>query len=267
MLTLMRPFKIAHISDLHINICNPELFSYPEDKDISCNSIKSIERRLKEFIDKIKDRNVDFIAVTGDLVDAVADSQDFADVTRDYIMKKRSWYKRIKEYYLRVKNILKDSGIPYVALPGNHDFAPVLLETFTMDYLNIDGIYIKRFLDYENAVHVPVRSDRFMWESLLSDSSRPVQVHLQHFLIYPDINEEYPYTYINGNMMKELMAWKINNNRLLLSLSGHYHPGTEFYQFNNCYFSTASAFYKPLSSFRIYSIFNKHIESEEITSG
>ncbi len=258
----MKPLKIAHISDMHINIENPELFSYPEDKDISYNSIKSIERILKEFISKIKAINVDFIAVTGDLVDVAADSQDF---TKKYIIKNRIWDKRIKEYYLQLKSLLDESGIPYLVLPGNHDYAPALLETFIIDYLNIDGIDIRRFVDYENTLHAPVRADMPLWEAQLSDPSTPIQVHLQHYLIHPELNEEYPYTYINGNMMKEKMVSKTENNRLLLSLSGHYHPGTELLQFNNCYFSTATAFYKPPFPFRIYSINNNYIEMEEFT--
>jgi hypothetical protein len=166
-----------------------------------------------------------------------------------------------------LRHLFDSTGIPYLTVPGNHDFARIMLEIFPEGIFVNDDIRLAAFKDYESEVHVPVRKDMAGFEALLKDKSAAVQVHLQHFLITPEIKLEYPYNYINSKEIREMMDKKTGENRKLLSLSGHYHPGTEVVKINNCSLSVVPAFFKPPHIFRIHTITDNKIETEEFTTG
>lgn len=260
----MKPFKIAHISDLHINIKNPDIFTYPEHKDISFQNLSHTEKKIKSFISLIKQKRADFIAVTGDLIDAAGDSQK---ETEKYITGEPSWKKKLKEYYNYLKDILDNSCVPYSVIPGNHDHNQSLLETFPQKQFKKSEICINSFIDNWDKEQAPLRENITEWIKMLKDNSKPVQVYLQHYVIHPQINADYPYNYINNIKMKDIILKETGNNTILLCLSGHYHPGTELLKINNSWFTTVPAFYKPPHYFRIYTIADINIIMDQFTAG
>jgi DNA repair exonuclease SbcCD nuclease subunit len=256
----MKPFKVAHISDLHFSINYPDIFAYKDEKDTSLNQPVYIVKHLHKFFNTIKMKNVDFIAVTGDLLDAAGDSQS---ATENYIKAHPVWADIIEDQYIKLRLLLDKTGIPYLTVPGNHDFIRIMLRVFNRSEYSSNGLYITVFRDYENQDHVPERKNITDWEGLLKDKVKPVQVHLQHYIIYPELKLEYPYNYSDCIRMKEKM---VNAAGRILSLSGHYHPGTEVEKINNCWFSAVPAFYKPPHFFRIYTLTDNLIETEEFTT-
>ena len=62
---------------------------------------------------------------------------------------------------------------------------------------DVQGFRVIIFLDQEGDRHVPRRvgADRARFQSVLSDGDPRPQIHLQHYMIFPEHNGGYPYNY------------------------------------------------------------------------
>ena len=120
------------------------------------------------------------------------------------------------------------------------------------------------FLDEEGDHHVPQRvgAERARFQSVLSDGDPRPQIHLQHYLIFPEYSGGYPYNY--GDVA-ELKAALLADSRRKLVLSGHYHEGEDLKAENHIYFATARAFRDPPHPFRVYEITDADITQAEYT--
>ncbi len=201
----------------------------------------------------IKEQQVDMIAITGDLLDVpyslYLPTPGFEGVDPAY------WDVAAEADYRLVRDLLDATALPYMVLPGNHDWDAVMWRVFDpQDNLQIvAGRRVVRFCDHEHRGNVPRRfhPQRTQWLDELARTGEPRQIHLQHYVITPELNEGYPYSYGEAKTMHQQI---INSGQVELCLSGHYHRGTELIQDNGVYFSTCSAFCEAPYPWRIYEI-------------
>lgn len=238
--------KIAHITDLHLRGCQPGTAIIGKRRSYEMTTL------FPKALEKIKEQNPDFLAVTGDLLDAptwmMFPIQGFtADVPK-------FWLDAAEEDYRQIKAWLDSTGIPYMVMPGNHDLPEAMWKVFDpkANSLEVGGVLFARFCDYEHDGHRPRRfyPERDRWEQLLQQEGRP-QVHLQHYVITPTLNAGYPHTYEEG---EELVRRMSASGQVYLSLSGHYHRGTVLMEYGTTTFATAPAFCEAPHPWRIYDL-------------
>lgn len=198
--------KIGYFTDLHFRNAVPGTSECPE----------RMSRRIKEILGRclknLRKEGVDLIICTGDLVD----DPRHPEVEKD----------------LRtLRDMLGGVPIPSIIIPGNHDPAPeafYLIFTQPRKAMKIEDCeFITFFEDFFQEGELTFRrSDASLvtMHNLLNESPSDVKhtFCLQHYLIYPEHDEEYPYNYENDSVIRELME---ASPRKILSISGHYHVG------------------------------------------
>lgn len=226
--------RLAHLTDLHARRHLP-------------GTSRLVQRRSRlapdlfaEALDLCRRRGADAVAVTGDLLDV----PDYILSGDDYYNYRRDLFEQETEAdYRLLRHLLDQSGLPWVALPGNHDWIAVMSRVFGDRPLTMDvgGYRLVSFWDRDHDAHVPRRLDRerTLWESALADEASPPQVHLQHYVITPELNQGWPHTYFEGEHLRRRM---VESGRVVLSLSGHYHHGTALIEDGPCRFATTPAF-------------------------
>jgi histidinol-phosphate phosphatase family protein len=239
--------KIAHITDLHARRSLPG----------SCSAVKRRSRLMPDLfikaLDLFKKENVDFIALTGDLLDV----PEFILTPDDYYDHQPGpWLDDALSDYRYFKNLLDQTGIPYMVLPGNHDHEPTMWQVFdpasnTLDLPTPSGpVRVYRFNDREWAGHIPRRLDRqrVLFDSALANGPQH-QIHLQHYVVTPILNKGYPHTYLESDwLVKRITA----SGKSIFSLSGHYHNGTDLLPHENAIITTGPAFTHSPHPIRIY---------------
>lgn len=207
-------------------------------------------RLFEQALADIVQAGADAIAVTGDLLDVpdyILTHDDYYDYRRDL------WATEIEADYRLFQRLLDATGLPYVVLPGNHDELSIFERMFPWQpVLEVGGHRLVSFRDRDFYAHVPRRFDRerLLFESMLG-SDGPPQVHLQHYVITPELNQGWPHTYLEG---EELRRKIVESGRVALSLSGHYHLGTELLPEGPCTFTTCPAFGEFPHRYRLYDL-------------
>lgn len=236
--------RIAHITDPHIRLHVPGSAVIPTRR-----SREAAELFRTAVADAVR-RGAEVLAVTGDLVDVPG---HLFDIERDPAGDAELW-QQVRRDYRWVAEVLDDSGLPWIALPGNHDTYRVMREEFGPRPYVVDhgGVRFISFWDRETADHTPQRilTDRRRFESALRDDATP-QVHLQHFVITPELNARYPHTYREGEQLRQRLA---EADRTTLVLSGHYHRGTEPEQHGRAWFSVTPALTEAPHPYRIFDL-------------
>ena len=151
-------------------------------------------------------------------------------------------------------------------MPGNHDHLTSFRRVFSDQPFDFDvqGFRVVIFFDEEGDHNVPQRvgAERARFQSVLSDGDPRPQIHLQHYLIFPEHSGGYPYNY--GDVA-ELKAALLADSRRKLVLSGHYHEGEDLMAEGHISFATARAFREPPHPFRVYEITDADITQAEYT--
>jgi 3',5'-cyclic AMP phosphodiesterase CpdA len=240
--------RIAHITDLHLRQHIAGTASIAERQS----------RRMAELFPKalaaIAARRPDVVVVSGDLVD-VPDGWLTGSLTPEQSAA------ALADYRL-VRGALDDTQLPYVVVPGNHDRDDLLWQVFDRSRVDVEiaGHRVVSFHDHEGAGHVPERvgDDRARFERVTGDtgvaspSTHRVadvpthrglpQVHVQHYVVWPEENREYPHTYGDGRSLATAVG---AGGVVRLCLSGHYHRGVAPARYDvapNVTFATAPAF-------------------------
>lgn len=248
---------LAQITDLHARR------NIPGDSRSQKVRSREVLDLLPEALALCKERGVQFIAITGDLVDVpfcyLQPSEAPIDTGGEWVTSALADYKLIRD-------ALDDCGIPYTVLPGNHDHYGLVFESFEVQPAAIDipeGYRIIRFCDREGHDHIPRRigMERNRWKRLIADENSLPQIHLQHFVLTPDLNEIYPHTYKDGADLAEETG---ESGRVVLALSGHYHFGTQTTKVGPTFFSNARAFSEAPHPVHFYKIENFEVEYEEV---
>ncbi|MBN1446121.1 MAG: metallophosphoesterase [Candidatus Omnitrophica bacterium] len=113
---------------------------------------------------------------------------------------------------------VEKSGIPAVIIPGNHD-AP----GGRPKPLPIKNFLLYPFVDSYQEDDKCTRREEDIEKFRLAVKNNPGKkiIALQHNPVYPMIEDDYPYNLRNAYSVHRAYA----ENNVILSLSGHYHPG------------------------------------------
>ena len=178
---------------------------------------------LKKALQTMKRNRVDIVVITGDILDAPAIIQNGNDYYMDLITPFRE---TVRKDYSLIRSLLDQSGLHWMILPGNRDVYDLFNETFR-DCPCIRDIRGFRFISFQDRQwdhKVPRRFDRErrLMETALADETHPRQIHLQHYLIHRGDKSDKEHRYLEWDNIRKMTR---DSGKVLLSLSGHYHPG------------------------------------------
>lgn len=250
--------RIAHVTDLHLRDRQPG--SAPNHRRRS----RETKELLASALERARKDDCDLVAVTGDLLD-VPIYVITGETTYDY--RPEEWRAWARADYHLIRRMLDACGLPWMVLPGNHDWEPVFREVFPepVETQRICDIPVLSFWDREYEGHFPRRLDRervrFM-ESLTSSVPPQHQVHLQHYVIEPELNEGYPHSYAECAELAGKIAAAPGE---VLCISGHYHRGTPVSRLGSGLFAVTPALCECPHRFRIYDWTSDGLAVEEIT--
>lgn len=242
-------FRLAQITDLHAR------YHQPGTSRLSERRSRRMPELFEQALAELRARGADAVAVTGDLLDVpgyILDHDDYYDYDRQF------WAEAIEADYRLFRELLEAAGLPYLVLPGNHDQIAIMAKVFPpQPVVELGGYRVVSFWDRDFYAHMPRRlsHERRLMEQVLRDDSPP-QIHLQHYVITPELNQHWPHTYLEG---AQLLARLADSDRVVLSLSGHYHRGTELLRHGGCQFTTAPAFTEFPHPYRLY-----HLAGDEV---
>ena len=173
-----------------------------------------------------------FVAKHFDDIDAVL---LVGDIINDNLVTQHIQQDKVR----RIKKLLDDTGLPYLVVPGNHDYHPVMFNAFfpQPDYLEVKGVRIVPFSDPTvpryNAERLPEAMLRL---AAAREGFKGKIAALQHVpVVVP--GSVSPYGYTNCAEVRKVMQ----ETGTTLSISGHYHPGIPVFTEDNITFVTASA--------------------------
>lgn len=239
--------RIAQLTDLHLRQNTPGTAA------INRRRSRQMADHFAQALAIIKTQDVDLLVLTGDLLDAPTWlwESTYGFETDD----PSHWLDAIEADYQLIKKILDESGLRYMVLPGNHDHPELFWRVFdpSQNILELAGHRVIRFCDREADNHQPRRftTERMRFNAMLADESSPPQIHLQHYVIHPAFHQGYPHTYLEG---EELTRRMCASNKVRLSLSGHYHPGTDLLLLDKTTFTTCPGFCDPPHAWRTYDV-------------
>jgi len=126
-----------------------------------------------------------------------------------------------------VRETLAAFGIPLVVVPGNHDDYPDRIQEifgWPEGAYEINGHLLMPFCDeYDPNTDLPSRPAGSMKRlTELAGSGKPIVV-IQHPVILPHIEDDYPYNLANAREIADAYA----EDGVCLSISGHFHAGVE----------------------------------------
>ncbi len=167
-----------------------------------------LECAVRALRDAVRDGRPDAVILLGDLVDQGS--------TTEAIENWREIHQRLRAF-----------GVPLVVTPGNHDERPeTLMRVFgsRTGIQEINGYLLAVFHEsYEVGTEVPLRSLTQMAElGAVRGSGKPI-IAVQHPVVWPPLNRDYPYTLRQADRVAEAYA----DAGVCLSLSGHFHAGLE----------------------------------------
>jgi hypothetical protein len=185
------------------------------------------------------------VVVTGDLVDHPYPVVD----TPESLRNGRADLQLVAE-------MMRQLSCSWAVLPGNHDHPGLFRDVFgeRPDEFDCQGIRFVVFNDWDRslvgddedvAMNVPRRTgaQRSHFEAVLSHDDQRPQVHLQHYVISPRFDDGWPHTYADGEDLRDAV---VQDGRVRLALSGHYHPGSNCFRAGDdgmgTWFSVAPAF-------------------------
>jgi hypothetical protein len=142
---------------------------------------------------------------------------------------------------------------------GNHDDPQGFADLFRAeaerfpDEQTVQDYRVLAFHDAEGENHVPARvggeAARF-GAALIAEDGLP-QIHVQHYVVWPEHNEDYPHTYGTGAAMREAITAA---GHVRLVLSGHYHKGVAPFFDKGTWFAVAPAFGEAPHPFWVYDL-------------
>ncbi len=161
---------------------------------------------------------------------------------------------------------LTRSGIPVLALPGNHDCSPAAFNTFfntTPGLHEFGGYGFIVFNDTYAENHECSRSDEdlAMTKALAETHPGLPLIALQHPPIYPPIDSHYPYRPTNAGEIID----SFQKAGVILSLSGHYHKGQKARTHEGVLYHTVSALCEQPFRFSLIRITGTRVEIEELS--
>lgn len=236
--------RIAHISDLHLR------HHLPGTAAIATRLSRAMPDYFAQALTQIQALAPDVLVLSGDLLDYPLDGLD------DVVLQAAG----LEDLRL-IAGLLAPLPMPTLIVPGNHDHPGLLEHVFPAGdgELMVQGYRLIAFRDHEGPHFVPQRvgAERRRFRDALADGDSFPQVHVQHYLVWPERNEGYPHTYGEGAAMREAI---IASGNVRLVLSGHYHTGVPLFADKGVYFATVPSFTEAPHTFAVYDL-----EGETVT--
>ncbi len=178
---------------------------------------------LRKALQRFRSSSVDLVVITGDLVDSPAIVLNSNDYYMDLMTPFRE---TVRQDYRLIRSILEQAGIPWIVIPGNSDTGDLFTEVFG-DQPLIQDFGAFRFVSFHDRQweeNRPRRIDRErrLMEKVLFEDEHYRQIHLQHFLIRKEHQSKSTHRYLEWENIRNITR---DSRKVLLSLSGHYHPG------------------------------------------
>lgn len=221
-----RTVRIGHISDFHLR------HHLSGTSAVETRRSRDMPEKIARAVEKLNAEGVDWVAVTGDLVDHPFEQ-----------MHSPENLERGEADLQLVRSLLAQLTCPVFTLYGNHDHPLLFRRVFPLLEGGVDvadhRIYC--FYDEEGNDHVPVRVGESLerLDEALADPSPLRQIHLQHYLVYPERNAGYPHTYGTADWLRSSLE---ASGKVWLLLSGHFHTGVPAEQQGGIYYAVAPAF-------------------------
>ncbi|NLF94869.1 MAG: hypothetical protein GX564_13360 [Oligosphaeraceae bacterium] len=159
---------------------------------------------------------------------------------------------------------LEGCGIPFLAVPGNHDPAPEQFRSLIQapDYIDCKGVRVIAFPDDPgrpgwNATRTAAE---FARARRLSHAHPGPLVFLQHVPVFPPGQAENIYGYDNADEIVALMR----ECGCRLSLSGHQHHGVPTLEYEGMMFACTPALCEPPFPFQIFTLEQGAIRQEQV---
>ncbi len=237
--------RVLQFSDLHFRQALPGHSGHAERLSRHGPAL------LATLAAQIAAEDPDVVAFTGDIIDAPHDllhgtaGPDLQRVLGDAV---RADYRTMRKW-------LDDLGRPWMIAPGNHDYRPVFEEVFgdAPRRLTLGDIALHAYFDWEvrdnTAERVGTEKDRF--ERALAEATAAWTVHLQHFLIWPEVPHGYPMRYREADDLRDRLA-KAEAPHLVLC--GHFHEGTDFVDLGPTRFAVCPSTTEPPHRYRVFDL-------------
>jgi len=199
---------------------------------------RAVRRALRQF-------QPDAIVLMGDLVD-------------------NGLAENAAEDLIAIRTALGQFNIPIVVVPGNHDGPTDRLMAIFGDHLGaheINGhqlITLATAYDDNDVARFDETDLALVARTTATVPDQPIIV-LQHNPIHPRIESSYPYNPSNAEAAKR---WYAASN-VVLSLSGHYHPGTPADTLDGVCYVTAPALCQAPFRFLHARVHNREVEIHE----
>ena len=244
---MKRALRIAHIADLHLRHHLPGTAIIPQRQS------RLMPALFSRAVEEMKAEKLDAVVLAGDILDypvyAFDDGQMQAYAEEDLRL---------------VADTLRTLGCPLFVVPGNHDHPQLVRRVFgkAPDDVTVNDYRFICFHDDEAPDHFPERkgAERDRFHTALADSDHRPQIHVQHYLTWPERNEGYPHTYRDAPIMLQQM---FASGKVCLVLSGHYHAGVPLHTVSGVAFATAPAFCEPPHAYYVHEIREGGVHSEE----
>jgi 3',5'-cyclic AMP phosphodiesterase CpdA len=235
---------MAQISDLHLPVLAKRNSGFLTDTE---REYELFERTVL----RIAGLNVDVLAVTGDILE-IADS---GNPLIPPIGASLSGLQKILESYATIHRILASSTLKYIIIPGNHDYEKLFWQVFDRqsDIIERGGYTFVSFADSLDDKQIPARTGRELekFKKILSDTTKPQQIHIQHYLLTDPPEDDDAYSYKD---YKKLQWEIVSSHNVILCLSGHYHKGIQLIERSGTFFAVGPAFCDPYRKYCIYQI-------------
>ena len=245
--------RLLHFTDMHLRWHQPGSAANPK------RASRDMPGALDRLAANIAALAPDVLVMSGDILDMpdpVIAGGTPDDRPHD------AWMADATADFQLVKNWFEATGIPYIAVPGNHDHEGAFAAVFggPPEPRDIAGLRFFSFWDRLAADRQPHRTGaqrRMFARALKAPEHDCAQVHVQHYMIDPPtFARGWRYQYKGAAAMKRDVA---RSGRVRAVLSGHYHPGSLVAD-GGVVHSLPPAFCEAPHAFRVYDIVENGVD-------
>ena len=240
------PLRLLHLTDLHMR------HALEGTADRSERLSRDIPALLDELKDRVDEWRPDVIVMTGDLLDVPDEAldgrweKDDPDTLARTVSAAETDYRWMHDW-------LRDTGLPFTVIPGNHDHRGAFAAVFgtTSPDTTHHGVRFIGFDDKLDDRRTPYRPEdeqaRFA-DALATESDARPQIHLQHYILRPRVHRRTAYSY---ERTPDLVGGIEQSPHVKAVLSGHFHPGAYARSQDGTVYSTSPAFCETPFPFRL----------------
>ncbi len=205
---------------------------------------------LKALSARIADEDPDLVAFTGDIIDA---PHDLLHGTADRELE-NTLTQAVRHDYQTMRSWLDSLKRPWMIAPGNHDYRPIFEEMFAdaPRHISLPGIHVHSYFDWEVRDNTAERlnEERQRFERAVGECDPDGwTVHLQHFLIWPQVSHGYPMRYREADELRDQLVASRGRH---IVLNGHFHEGTDFADLGRTRFAACPSISETPHRYRVF---------------